>query len=270
MSDAVSEHQVRVYEYGKALGGRWFTIQDLSTDTNIPDASAKEHAVRFEELGIFDRLRASPAHLFRLSQFASSRDPKTVRRLDDAIPIFAERRRERLRREVQALGFASRAVIQKPPVVETSSVQVPDTPVCEPLDALPLHGSMHPLASSSTQSTAGTTGECPVFTFSTGGASARARQIEGGFVVLAGSTARATSTATFQAGYRALRERLVAEGSLVPHTSADLLTFLTDTVFASPSAAAAVVAGRSASGPIEWKILETGQPYRDWRAGTSV
>jgi hypothetical protein len=49
---------------------------------------------------------------------------------------------------------------------------------------------------------------------------------------------------------------------------APLLTFATDVVLASPSAAAAIVAGRSGSGPIEWKIAETEQSYRDWRAAT--
>jgi hypothetical protein len=108
----------------------------------------------------------------------------------------------------------------------------------------------------------------PVFTFSTSGASARAREAEDGFVVLAGSTARSPTSATFQAGYRALRERLMSDRSLVPGASDNLLSFATDVVFASPSAAASIVAGRSASGPIEWKIAETGQSYRDWRVAT--
>lgn len=120
----------------------------------------------------------------------------------------------------------------------------------------------------STRAAAEAAGDGPVFAFMTGGASARARETEDGFVVLAGSTAKATTSATFQAGYRALRDRLLADGSLVPAASTDLLTFATDVVFASPSAAAAVVAGRSASGPIEWKVAETGQAYRDWRAAT--
>jgi len=43
-------------------------------------------------------------------------------------------------------------------------------------------------------------------------------------------------------------------------------TFTTDVTFASPSAAASIVAARSASGPREWKVRGTGQTYRDWRA----
>jgi hypothetical protein len=45
-----------------------------------------------------------------------------------------------------------------------------------------------------------------------------------------------------------------------------LYRFATDVAFASPSAAASVVAARSASGPREWKLRRTGQLYRDWRA----
>src|SRR4051812_28441269 len=71
----------------------------------------------------------------------------------------------------------------------------------------------------------------PVFTFSTSGTS-RAREAEDGFVVLAGSTARSPTSATFQAGYRALLDRLRADGSLVSNGSDEVLTFATDVVFA--------------------------------------
>jgi len=71
---------------------------------------------------------------------------------------------------------------------------------------------------------------------------------------------------TFPAGYRALRDRLTAEGQLIDGPTGDLLTFAADVTFTSPSAAASIVAARSASGPIEWKIPASGQPYRDWRA----
>jgi hypothetical protein len=105
----------------------------------------------------------------------------------------------------------------------------------------------------------------PVFVFSTSGATARAQEIEDGFVVLAGSTARRQPSATFQARYRALRDRLLDEGKLVME-GAHQLRFTEDVVFTSPSAAAAVVAARSASGPREWKLEATGQAYMEWKA----
>jgi len=105
-----------------------------------------------------------------------------------------------------------------------------------------------------------------LFTFSTAGASATAREVEEGFVVLAGSTARRAGTETFPLGYRALRDQLVHDGRLVETPDPDLYRFATDLAFSSPSAAASVVAARSASGPREWKLRGTGQTYRDWRA----
>jgi hypothetical protein len=83
--------------------------------------------------------------------------------------------------------------------------------------------------------------------------------------VLAGSTARRTQSTTFPAGYLALREQLISQGKLIPDSSPALYRFAVDVVFSSPSAAASIVAARSASGPIEWKLSGTGQSYRDWR-----
>ena len=105
-----------------------------------------------------------------------------------------------------------------------------------------------------------------VFAFSTAGATATARESDDGFVVLAGSTARRQGTGTFPAGYLALRDQLIQDGRLVDGPSPELFQFTVDVAFASPSAAAAVVAARSASGPREWKVQGTGQAYRDWRA----
>ena len=66
--------------------------------------------------------------------------------------------------------------------------------------------------------------------------------------------------------HRVLRDQLVQDGRLVEAEEADLYRFTTDVAFARPSAAASVVAARSASGPREWKLRRTGQMYRDWRA----
>lgn len=103
------------------------------------------------------------------------------------------------------------------------------------------------------------------FVFSTAGATATGHETEDGFVVRVGSTARRTPTGTFPAGYLALRDRLVAEGKLVEGPTSDLSTFATDVVFSSPSAAASIVAARSASGPREWKLRSDGRMYKDWR-----
>ena len=108
--------------------------------------------------------------------------------------------------------------------------------------------------------------DSPTFVFSTSGARATAMETEDGFVVLAGSTARRRTSDTFPAGYHALREKLIADRQLVDGPSADLLSFAVDVTFSSPSAAASIVAARSASGPLEWKLGDTSTSYRDWRA----
>jgi hypothetical protein len=107
----------------------------------------------------------------------------------------------------------------------------------------------------------------PVFTFATGGAAATGQETEEGFVVFAGSTARRAASSTFPAGYAALRDKLIASAQLGQGRSVpDLWTFGSDVTFSSPSAAASIVSGRSASGPLEWKIQPQGLTYRDWRA----
>jgi hypothetical protein len=106
----------------------------------------------------------------------------------------------------------------------------------------------------------------PVFSFAPGAASATGHETDEGFVVFAGSTARLAASETFPAGYSALRDKLLANGQLVPSPSPDLLAFAADVTFSSPSAAASIVSARSASGPLEWKIQPRGLTYRDWRA----
>lgn len=104
-----------------------------------------------------------------------------------------------------------------------------------------------------------------IFVLVTGEASASARETDDGFVVLAGSTARQTTTATLPDTYRSLREQLLTRGALAA-TPAGSLLFTQNVIFTSPSAAAAIVAGRSASGPREWKHEPSGLLLKDWKA----
>lgn len=103
----------------------------------------------------------------------------------------------------------------------------------------------------------------PVFRFDPGGAAARAIETGAGFVVLKGSTARRGESPTFPTGYRNLRDNLIADGAILDQP--DVFCFSRDVVFTSPSAAAAIIAGRSASGPGEWKT-EAGETYREVKA----
>ena len=95
------------------------------------------------------------------------------------------------------------------------------------------------------------------------GISAQGQEIDGEFFVLKGSKARVEWVGT-ERGYQGLFKQLVAEGLLVAQGS-DNLVFSDDYAFSSPSAAAAVVCGRSANGRTSWVVEGTGQTYAAWQ-----
>jgi len=86
-------------------------------------------------------------------------------------------------------------------------------------------------------------------------ASATANVINNSLVrVHKGSTARKEIATSFEEhGYMKLRNQLITEGVLVE--SGDSLMFTSDYDFQSPSAAAAVVLGRSSNGQSDWKDI---------------
>jgi hypothetical protein len=96
------------------------------------------------------------------------------------------------------------------------------------------------------------------------GITATARELDGEFTVLEGSKARSTWIGVPHA-YKALHEKLVQEAALVPGNDGRTMRFAHDQVFASPSAAAAVVVGRTSNGRNDWKIQGTGISYGSWQ-----
>ncbi|WP_444666651.1 GIY-YIG nuclease family protein [Cereibacter changlensis] len=88
---------------------------------------------------------------------------------------------------------------------------------------------------------------------------------DGEFVVRKGSLARRAwiGSGDHTAGYRKLHSQLIESAVLMVNDQHAVFT--TDYAFASPSAAAAVVLGRSANGRVEWR-LPNGIMYRDWEA----
>jgi Domain of unknown function (DUF4357) len=93
-----------------------------------------------------------------------------------------------------------------------------------------------------------------------------ARELDDGFVVQAGSTRGEMGRRGLRRGYRSFRDQFVKDGKLVDGPESDHYSFAANVIFPSPSAAAAVVMARSASGPQEWKLRGTGQTYKVWRA----
>jgi hypothetical protein len=95
---------------------------------------------------------------------------------------------------------------------------------------------------------------------------ATAREVDGEFTVMAGSTARTEWIGGESHSYRLLRRRLEADGTLPISSDRRTMHFTHDQVFASPSAAAATVVGRAANGRVEWKVQGTGVSYGSWQS----
>jgi hypothetical protein len=95
------------------------------------------------------------------------------------------------------------------------------------------------------------------------GIKAYGQEIDGEFFVLEGSLARGKWTGV-DGGYQGLFQQLCDDDVLV-ETETGLRRFATDYAFSSPSAAAAVVSGRSANGREHWKVEGLGQTYAAWQ-----
>ena len=86
------------------------------------------------------------------------------------------------------------------------------------------------------------------------GAQAEGTETADGFVVYAGSLGRADEVPSMQAWGSQMRATMIQEGILA--VEADRLRLATDHLFASPTAAAMVLLGRTANGRIEWKTAD--------------
>lgn len=86
------------------------------------------------------------------------------------------------------------------------------------------------------------------------GASAKGREVGDGFVVFAGSRARAKETASIHDYMSDLRQQLMAREVL--RADGDALVFTQDFRFNSPSTAAGVLVGGAANGRLAWKSAD--------------
>lgn len=96
------------------------------------------------------------------------------------------------------------------------------------------------------------------------GITATAQEVDGEFTVLEGSSARLKWMGGEGHSYTSLRAKLEQDGTLVPTSDGSAMCFTRNHVFASPSAAAAIVAGRSANGRTEWQIQGARRTYGQW------
>jgi hypothetical protein len=111
----------------------------------------------------------------------------------------------------------------------------------------------------------------PVFelTHKKTGISAQAREIDGDFVVLAGSLAVPTWISKAKANaahsYSKLQQKLMDNGQIQAEEATGRARFTEDVAFSSPSAASAVILGRSDNGRLSWKVQGTQTNYAAWQ-----
>ena len=109
-----------------------------------------------------------------------------------------------------------------------------------------------------------TTDVSPIFTYSPSGATAKAQEINGEFVVFKGSRARVTGPQGWTS-YRGLRDQLVLEKKLVPCDSPEFYVFAENVAFSSPTAGAVIVNAGNVSGRVgSWRVEGTSKTYQDW------
>ncbi|WP_207000871.1 GIY-YIG nuclease family protein [Trinickia mobilis] len=97
------------------------------------------------------------------------------------------------------------------------------------------------------------------FTLRVSGIFARAVRSDEGLVVLSGSEAAKENAGSLSGGYRARKERMIAEGVL--KDAGSKFVFDRDYSFTSPSQAAAIIVGYSINGRDNW-CTETGETYK--------
>lgn len=94
---------------------------------------------------------------------------------------------------------------------------------------------------------------------------ASAQEVDGEFTVFAGSTARLKWVGAAGHSYRDLREKLERDGTLALAPDGSTMQFTHNQVFASPSAAGAMITGRSSNGRKEWLTSKGQLTYGDWQ-----
>ena len=94
---------------------------------------------------------------------------------------------------------------------------------------------------------------------------AKAREVDGDFVVSTGSLAAREWSSASDHSYSRRHARLIKSQKLVPGAKGHL-QFAEDVAFPSPSAASAVILGRPDNGRISWKVSGTNVTYGKWQS----
>lgn len=98
------------------------------------------------------------------------------------------------------------------------------------------------------------------------GIAATAVELDGEFILLAGSTGDLNEGPSFRGPLKTRRDQMLATDRIQNRGSGFVVT--QDIAFSSPSAAAVFLFGTSRNGRTDWTIDGTGQTYGDWKDAT--
>ncbi|MCY4463698.1 MAG: GIY-YIG nuclease family protein [Albidovulum sp.] len=138
------------------------------------------------------------------------------------------------------------------------------------LDFMRLHTTTARTATDATDKP-GQTDVAPLFQLASKkhGLEAQACEIDGEFVVLAGSGAVKNWSNVSDHSYSRRHAQLIRTGKLVPGDKG-CLRFAEDVAFRSPSAASAVILGRPDNGRISWKVGGSNVTYGNWQSEQAI
>ena len=105
--------------------------------------------------------------------------------------------------------------------------------------------------------------DSPLFVLEGTNYNAKAKVIDGEFVILKGSLARKKTVDSFRSTQIAKRSQL-PKANIIQEYDKDSYSFMQNYSFSSPSGASDMITGNSTNGRIMWKISNTGQTYSDW------
>ena len=86
-TNEISPHLYRVFSFVHEAA-RWVTSKDIAEGANVAQRTARAHALRLVNAGIFDQAEVFPSHRYRISGKADKRNKGFMQRLERAREFF--------------------------------------------------------------------------------------------------------------------------------------------------------------------------------------
>jgi hypothetical protein len=83
----ISLHRLRVFLFLEKAGG-WQTNKDVTKGASVAARTARAHTKALVDLGILDQADVFPAHRYRVSEQAKTRNKAYMIRLREAAKVF--------------------------------------------------------------------------------------------------------------------------------------------------------------------------------------